>query len=97
MRKYVDIPLLYRVNISLWYNSIFFELPEQNLRDAEYDNAGDDIDEIIDSQDTHQLVEVVPLWAEPDDEGNVTKHANNTNHHLQIVTLKLLKFNIKYK
>ena len=82
MRKYVDIPLLYRVNISLWYNGIFFESPEQNLRDTEYDNAGDDIDEIIDSQDTHQLVEVVFLVAEPDDEGDVPTHPHDTHQHL---------------
>ena len=57
-------------------------LPEENIRNAKDDNAGDDVEEIIDSQNTHQLVEVVPLVAEPDDEGDVTNHASNTNHNL---------------
>ena len=49
-----------------------------NIRDAKDDNTGDDVEEVTEGEDSHQLMEVVPLCSEPDDEADVTYYAQNT-------------------
>ena len=47
------------------------------------DKAGvDDVEEITEGKDSHELVEVVPLIAEPDDEQDITNQATQTNQNL---------------
>ena len=61
-------------------------LPLENVGNAEDDNTGDDIEEITEGKDTHELVEVVPLAAEPEDEANI---ANNTENARELMALIL--------
>ena len=53
-----------------------------NVRDAKDDNTGDDVEEVKDGEDSHQLMEVVPLCSEPDDEAGVANHTQNTKQGL---------------
>ena len=45
-------------------------------------NAGDDVEEITECKDSHQVVEIVPLGSEPEDEAGVSNYAQNTKQDL---------------
>ena len=53
-----------------------------NVRDAKDDNTGDDVEKITEGEDSHQLMEVVPLCSEPDDEAGVANYTQNTKQDL---------------
>ena len=76
--------------VSKWGQS----LPSENIGDAKDDNTGDDVEEITEGQDTHKLVEVIPLAAEPEDEADIANNTENTNHDLKI---NMRVENTKYK
>ena len=67
--------------------SIKLILPCKNAGDAKDDNTGDDVEEITEGQNTHELVEVVSLTAEPEDEADIANNTENTNQDLNILII----------
>ena len=57
-------------------------IPFENVWDAKQDDTGEDVEEVSDCQNTHQLVEVVPLGAEPGDQADVANYTNQANKDL---------------
>ena len=54
-----------------------------NVRNAKDDNTGDDVEKITEGEDSHQLMEVVPLSSEPDYEAGVAYYTQNTKQGLE--------------
>ena len=59
-----------------------YALPCKYVRDAKDDHTSDDVEEITEGQDTHQLVEIVLLFKEPDDQTKVANNAQDSNKDL---------------
>ena len=57
-------------------------LPLKYVWDAKDDNTWDDVEEIKEGKDPHQVVEIVPLGSEPDDETGVANNTQNTKQDL---------------
>ena len=64
----------------------------ENIWHAKYDNTGDDVEEITKGQDTHKLMESVPLTAEPEDEAGIANNTENTNHYLNMMSILYFLF-----
>ena len=60
-------------------------LPLEDVGDAKDDNTWDDVEEIKERQDTHELVEIVPLTNEPEDETDIANNTENTNDDLNMI------------
>ena len=60
-------------------------IPRVQVRKPKYEECKEDVDEVIDSQGEHQLVEVPLdlLPAEPEDGQAVANHTNQSNKHLK--------------
>ena len=63
-------------------SAIHICLPSKDVRNAKNDDVGEDIEEITNRKDTHKLVKIVSLVAEPDDEADITNNTNDPNKHL---------------
>ena len=63
--------------------------PWIQVRQPKYEECYEDVDEVIDSQGEHQLVEVPLdlLPAEPEDGQAVANHPNQSNKHLKANTV----------
>ena len=61
-----------------------YTLPCEYVRDAKDDHTGDDVEEITESKDTHQLVEIVLLVDKPDDQTYVSSNTKYSNNDLYI-------------
>ena len=68
-----------------FYFVMYFEyvLPCEYVRDTKDDHTGDDVEEITEGQGTHQLVEIVFLFLEPDDQTKVADNAQDSNKDLR--------------
>ena len=55
----------------------------ENIGNAKDYNTGDDVEEITEGQNTHELVEIAPLGKEPEDKAEVASNAKNTNKNLK--------------
>ena len=60
-----------------------YAFPCEYVRDAKDDHTGDDVEEITESEDTHQLVEMILLSNEPDYQTNVANNAQDSNKDLK--------------
>ena len=60
-----------------------YALPCEYVRDAKDDHTGDDVEEITESKDTYQLLEIVCFFNEPDDQTKVANNAQDSNKNLK--------------
>ena len=60
-----------------------YALPCEYVRNTKDDHTGDDVEEITEGQDTHQLVEIVLLFNEPYDQTKVANNARDSNKDLK--------------
>ena len=71
------------------------KLPFKNTRNAKHEDTGDDVDDITEGKDTHQLVEIVLLVSEPEDDEDVANDSYHTNADLNM--LDIVKDILNYK
>ena len=87
------IILLYsKCNVLVEYDVWKWRLPLENIWHAKDDNTGDDVEEITEGQDTHELMESVFLAAEPEDEADIANNTENTNNYLNMMSIHYFLF-----
>ena len=64
---------------SYYVISYAYALPCEYVRNTKDDHTGDDVQEITEGKDSHQVAEIVPLGSEPDYEAYVANYAQNTS------------------